>query len=181
MWEDIEYQVKAGFVTLVTETELFADGASQAISGEGKTIHSKTQLEHFGNLVHDSSRRSGRHQCIVTRKGYVLPLHVREGLSYFDMVLSTDAQLEDLPHVFLTSDAPWDPSVIDNEFHDTEFHDFVLANIPEAAEHRDAHGIRQPTTQTTLVNYYDVLRATHEDDDEDSVELSANMQAQLLY
>ncbi len=25
MWEDIEYQVKAGFVTLVTETELFAD------------------------------------------------------------------------------------------------------------------------------------------------------------
>jgi hypothetical protein len=26
MWEDIEYQVKAGFVTLVTETELFADG-----------------------------------------------------------------------------------------------------------------------------------------------------------
>jgi hypothetical protein len=26
MWEDIEYQVKAGFVTMVTETELFKDG-----------------------------------------------------------------------------------------------------------------------------------------------------------
>jgi hypothetical protein len=30
MWEDIEYQVKAGFVTLVTETGLFSDdGDSQ--------------------------------------------------------------------------------------------------------------------------------------------------------
>jgi hypothetical protein len=87
----------------------------------------------------------------------------------------------DLPHVFLTSDAPWDPSVIDNEFHDMEFNDCVLANISEAAEHRDAHGIRQPTNQTTLVNYYDALRATRKDDDEDSVELNADMQAQMLY
>jgi hypothetical protein len=106
---------------------------------------------------------------------------VREGLSYFD-IAPTDAQLEDLPHVFLTSDAPWDPTVIDSEFHDTEFHDYVVASIPEAAERRDAYGIRQPTaTQTTLVNYYDALRDTHEDDHEDPIELSADMQAQMNY
>jgi hypothetical protein len=31
MWEDIEYEVKAGFVTLVTETELFADGGPPSL------------------------------------------------------------------------------------------------------------------------------------------------------
>jgi hypothetical protein len=144
-----------------------------AISGEGKTIHSKTQLEYFGNLVHDSSRRSGGRQCIVTREGYVFRLHVREGLSYFDMVPPTDAQLEDLPHIFLTSDAPWDPSVIHNKFHDTEFNDYVLVNNPEAAERPDAHGIRQPTDHAMQVNYYDVLRAV----DEVEVELDAVIDA----
>jgi hypothetical protein len=50
------------------------------------------------------------------------------------MTLPTDAQLNNLPHVFITSDSPWDPSVIDNEFHDTEHADFVLEHLPEALE-----------------------------------------------
>jgi hypothetical protein len=61
--------------TTAASSLFFLIMSQYAISGEGKTIHSKTQLEHFGMIVHDSSRRTGGRQCIVTNEGYVLPLH----------------------------------------------------------------------------------------------------------
>jgi len=51
----------------------------------GRSIHSKAQLQHFGCHVDDTSHRVGGKQCIVTPDGWTIPLHVREGLPYFDM------------------------------------------------------------------------------------------------
>ena len=44
----------------------------------------------------------------------------------------TKVELEKFPHVFITSDAPWDPSVLDEEFDET-FHDAIM-KLPEVTE-----------------------------------------------
>ena len=53
---------------------------------------------------------------MVTHEGYTIPLHVRNGLYYMDMVLPIDDDMERYPHVFITADGPWNPDIIDEEF-----------------------------------------------------------------
>ena len=86
-----------------------------AYTGKGNTIHSSTQLEHFGNIVDDRSTKVKGKQHIVTLSGYVIPLHIRNGLAYLDMCKPTKEDLETYTHVALTSDADWNPRCMDNE------------------------------------------------------------------
>ena len=102
-------------------------------SDGGRTIHCKSQIESFGLIVDDRAQSNGGTQCIVTTEGYVVPLHIRDGLPYLDMTAPMDADLERYPHVFFTSDTPWDPSVLDQEF---SAPDFELP--PVALSRRDA-------------------------------------------
>jgi hypothetical protein len=108
--------------------------------GRGKTIHSKGQLQHFGCIVDETSRQHGGRQCLITPEGYVIPLHIRDGLPRFDMRPPTDAEMNKYPHVFITSDAPWDPSVLDTEF-DEQFHDAFMED-PEVQRRCDARDAR---------------------------------------
>jgi len=101
----------------------------------GRTIHSKGQLEAFGVLVDERSRIAGGTQCVVTNEGYVVPLRVRDGLSYMDMSPPSDNDLLTLPHVYFCADSRWDPSCLDNE-------DSVDAIPSVALERRDAHDRR---------------------------------------
>ncbi|ACI65686.1 predicted protein [Phaeodactylum tricornutum CCAP 1055/1] len=104
-----------------------------AYLGTGKTIHSSAQLEHFHNNVEDHSRTVGGDQRIVTLDDYIIPLHIRQGLPYMDMRCPTDAEFTSLPHVILTSDVDWDPSVLDNEIDlATDWYDTVqdLPQLP---------------------------------------------------
>ena len=103
---------------------------------DSKTIHSKSQLESFGSLVHDSTVSAGGHQVIVTHEGYVIALHVCNGLCYIDMKPASDSDLEQYTHVFITSYAPWNPDIVDDEF----FFDASdsLVSIPSVQERWDA-------------------------------------------
>ena len=87
---------------------------------DGPTIHSKGQMESFGLLIDDKSHVIGGTQCIVTNEGYVMPLHICNGLPYMSMSQPTDADMASFPHVFFCSDSPWDPSYLDGEFDATE-------------------------------------------------------------
>jgi hypothetical protein len=94
--------------------------------GKGKTIHSSAQLGYYKNIVEDRSRVLGGKQRIVTLDNYVIPLHIRQGLAYMDMRPPLDTEFDTLPHVVLTSDVDWDPSIIDNEIDlVTDWHDAV--------------------------------------------------------
>jgi len=87
-----------------------------AYLGQGKTIHSSGQLEHFKNDVNDRSLRvPGGLQRITTNDGYVHPLDISNGLAYIPIRPYTDEEWETLPHVVWTSDKDWDPSVLDHE------------------------------------------------------------------
>ena len=90
-------------------------------SDGGPTVHSKGQMESFGIIIDDKSTRAGGSQCIITNEGYVVPLHVRQGLPHMSMSVPSQEELESLPHVFFTADTPWDPTTLDNEFSTATF------------------------------------------------------------
>ena len=46
-----------------------------------------------------------------------------------DMRIPTDAEMDKYPHVFITANSTWDPSILDNEFEE-EFYD-VVTELPE--------------------------------------------------
>lgn len=110
--------VTAGGVVCTQHGDVIAIMHQYAWHGKGKTIHSSGQLEFFQNDVNDKSVKvSGGLQRIRTLDGYVLPLNIRSGLPYLPMRPYTDDEWDSLPHVILTSDADWDPSVLDHVFH----------------------------------------------------------------
>ena len=73
---------------------------------------------------------------MIATEGYVIPLHIRDGLPRMDMRIPTDEEMEKFPHAFLTSDSPWDPSALDNEFETDTFHDALMED-PKVQEHRN--------------------------------------------
>jgi hypothetical protein len=58
---------------------------------------------------------------MMTPEGYIIPLAVRDGLCYMDMCPPFQAEMNQLPHVILTSDKHWDPNSLDSEPDSDEF------------------------------------------------------------
>jgi hypothetical protein len=87
-----------------------------AYHGEGKTVHSCAQMEAYGLKICDRSRKIGGDQRILTPEGYVIPLAIRDGLAYMDMTKPNADDMNLYPHVIFTSDMPWDPRVLDDEY-----------------------------------------------------------------
>ena len=92
-----------------------------ALLGKGASIHSPCQLEWYKNDVNDKSTLvPGGLQRIQTLDGYIIPLAVKDGLARLAIRPYTDKEFESLPHVFLTSELEWDPTVLDHE-HTSDF------------------------------------------------------------
>jgi hypothetical protein len=49
-----------------------------------------------------------------------MPLSIQDGLTCLNICLYTDQELDTLPHVILTSELEWDPSVLDHIFKEDE-------------------------------------------------------------
>ena len=80
----------------------------------GNTIHSPCQIEWSQNEYHDKCHHVGGKQDMNTFDGYTTPLEYRSGLMYMSFLgKPTDHDLEEYPHVFLTSPHEWDPSVLE--------------------------------------------------------------------
>ena len=89
-----------------------------AYTGQGTTIHSSGQLEWNGNKVSDTSTVVGGDQRILTSCGTIVPIAIKSGLPRVKLRPYTDKEWESLPHVIMTHEADWDPSVLDNEYDD---------------------------------------------------------------
>jgi hypothetical protein len=94
----------------------------------GRTIHSSNQLEHYKLTVDDRPMKVGGTQCTTTPDGYAFPLNINDGLSYLQWCRTcTDEEFEKLPHVIMTSDVTWDPSILDCTIsNDDKWHNTVL-------------------------------------------------------
>jgi hypothetical protein len=86
--------------------------------GTGKTIHSVSQLRHFGTIVDDTPRIFGGNQSLEALDGDIIPLSIC--LPYMDMSPPTPEELDTYPHVFFTADTEWHPQKVNDEYSDTD-------------------------------------------------------------
>ena len=63
---------------------------------------------------------AGGRQRITTADGYIFPLSIRQGLPYLKMRAYTTDEYNTYPHVIMTSDKEWDPTLFDNEVDPTD-------------------------------------------------------------
>jgi hypothetical protein len=97
---------------------------------KGKTIHSSGQPEWYKQDVDDKSRHAGGKQRIKTIDGYYIRINIQSGLPYVSQRPYTDSEWNTLPHVVLTSDTEWHPSVLDNNLDDDEEWYDALSDLP---------------------------------------------------
>ena len=110
-----------------------------AYYGRGNTIHSLCQMEWFHSTCDDKSHNVGGKQVITFLDGYATPLQCRSGLMYMSILgKPTDQDLDQYPHVLLTSPHEWDPSVLDYSHLNTTGY---LSWAPDPAV-RDQHNPR---------------------------------------
>ena len=82
--------------------------------GEGNSMHSSIQMEHFQATVDEKSIKAGGKQHIITNDDCVIPLSIKNALPRLAIKPCTDEQWDSLPHTILTSDSDWDPSLLDS-------------------------------------------------------------------
>ena len=87
-------------------------------------------MESFGldvnyksKLLHHVKQKS------ISPDHYILLLKMKIGLPYIDISPPTNEELENLPHIIMTSDDHWDPTILDNDFDSEAFHD--VSEIPD--------------------------------------------------
>jgi hypothetical protein len=116
--------VTAQTLIAIHKGEAIATLQQMALLGKGKSILSCLQMEAFGADINDRSRMlpGGKQRILVD--GYQLPLDFKNGLPYIRCRKPTTAELDLLPHIIMTSDVEWDPSLYDIIIKDIErFHD----------------------------------------------------------
>ena len=103
-----------------------------ALHGKGSTIHSAAQMEAHHVTVDDKSVCAHGTQSITTPDGYYIPLIIHQGLARLPIRPYTDHEFDTLPHVLMTNDLDWDPSVLDhNPFHDEAWYSTVGHIAPD--------------------------------------------------
>ena len=127
--------VTAGGVINTQKGPVIAIMHQYAYTGKGKSIHSCAQLEAHKQTVDDKSSKVGGSQRINTLDGYTIPLNIRSGLPYMSICPYTNQEWEDLPHVILTADIDWDPTIIDCELEDGETWYDTMQDLPEFDPH----------------------------------------------
>ena len=91
-----------------------------AYIGKGTSIHSSAQIEFYKNFVDDRAIKIGGKQLIQTVDGYTIPLNIKGALPRMALRPYSDKEWNSLPHVILTSEVEWDPSVLDLDIDDDQ-------------------------------------------------------------
>jgi hypothetical protein len=109
--------IRIGTVGGVVKTQkgpVIAIFHQHALGDHGNSIHSSGQMEYYRNCIDDRSMKVGGTQSITTIDGYVLPLDIINGLPHMMARPFSDREWDDYPHVVMTSDGDWNPTVLDN-------------------------------------------------------------------
>ena len=123
--------VTAGGVVNTQKGPVIAIMHKYAYTRKDKLIHSCAQMEAHKQTVHDKSTKVGGKQRIETLDGYIIPLNIRSGLPYMSIRPYTNKEWDILPHVILTADVDWDPTIIDCEIEDGEVWFDTMQDLPE--------------------------------------------------
>jgi len=66
----------------------------------------------------------------VSNDGYVIPINIRDGLPYIALRPFMDHEWDSLPHIILTGDTDWDPSVLDVDLDEQEAWFDAITDLP---------------------------------------------------
>lgn len=157
-----------GGVTMTQKGPVILVLHQYALYNKGTSIHAPGQLEWFKNSVDDKSIRVGGTQSITTLDGYVLPLDIVNGLPRLQLRPYTDDEWASLPHVIMTGENTWDPSVLDHSHDpDDDWYD-AISTVQKDPGHNlfDEFGNYR---YRVAVQSYEFLRERAERDDLDSV------------
>ena len=58
-------------------------------------------------------------QVIETPEGHIIFLSIQSGLAYMESSYPIDQDWETYPHVYMTSNYEWDPTIFDNSHNDS--------------------------------------------------------------
>jgi hypothetical protein len=159
--------------------EAIATFHQMALLGKGKSILSCLQIEAYGANINDRSRLlpGGKQRILID--GYQLPLDFKNGLAYLRCRKPNEEEVRSLPHIIMTADVDWDPSLYDNDIVDLEkFHD--TSEDENEEEHFNQYGEyrhRTVATHTTTVpeeEFFDTLEYNDFDDMVDDLIDSVN-------
>ena len=75
-------------------------------------------------------------QRLSTPDGYLFPLDIIQGLAYLKIRPPNDHEMDTLPHVIITSDMDWDPTLFDNKIDSESDHWFDPQDVPEWNSHQ---------------------------------------------
>jgi hypothetical protein len=129
-----------------------------ALLGKGTSIHSPCQLEAYHNDVNDRSIHiKGGLQRIQTLDGYTIPLCIKAGLARLKLRPYTDQEWDSYPHVFLTSESEWDPSILDHELEDDEQWFDAISDLSADPSHNvfDEFGDYRKRVMVNYSHYFD--------------------------
>ena len=73
-------------------------------------------------------------QRVVTRGGWIIPVHVRGKLPYMDMPPPTDYEFNNYNHVAFTSEAAWDPTKLGNQMGLKRIDEYFGARLSDTGE-----------------------------------------------
>ena len=149
--------VTAGGVLQTTTGEVIGIFHQYAHINKGASIHSCVQMEAYHQDVNDRSLRTpGGMQRILTVDGYIVPLAFRSGLPYLHVRPYTDTEFNVLPHVIMTSDQDWDPTVLDCDHNDTDTPpDGTVPNGPSLHDNFNQHGEYMDRYVVTMADMQD--------------------------
>jgi hypothetical protein len=112
----------------------------------------------------DRSKKVGGTQCITTPDRYIIPINVTSGLPYIQQRPYTDDKYDRHPHVFLTSDATWNPLVLDHDANDDiQWYDALTGAAPEIDPMFDEFGNIRGTTLINRATVTDPFLDTHKE------------------
>jgi hypothetical protein len=91
-----------------------------ALLGKGKSILSCIQMESHGADINEKPRLlpGGRQRILMD--DYQIPLDINNGLAYLRCRPPNTHELETLPHIIMTADVDWNPSIFDSDIDDVE-------------------------------------------------------------
>jgi hypothetical protein len=141
----------------------------------------------MANWNDDKSMKVGGLQHITTPEGYVIPINICSGLPYITMRPYTDDEWESFPHVTLTSQADWIPSVLDHTLDDNDDWFDAISELPESPteslsdefgsyRHRhvvNEHMIHSPDLDEHIIPTKDFFYEVYEQDQHESTEREA--------
>jgi len=118
---DIKIGTVAGVITS-TKRPIIGIMHQYALVGRRHSIHSPGQWEWFKHQINNKSIHIGGKQQIKTADGYIIPMTIHNGLPRLSIRPPTTHEFDTLPHVVLTQDSTWDPTVLDFDIEDTVDH-----------------------------------------------------------